>query len=115
MNNLNTSNEKYYHLYLHPTSTEVLFYFIPDEFNDKLRSINDFKIGFYNVDFNDYLKRVYDNQRHGLLQGKTYIQYIGKEKLNIEPKKHNIIEYNNMYYYEYDYIDIPDNLKLFFI
>lgn len=112
--NENNQDGKYYHLYLHPCSTSVLYYFIPDEFNDILKSDKDFEIGFYETNFNDYLNKVYDQERHGSLRGENYIQYKGKEKLNIEPDEHNIYKYKDMYYYEYDGSDIPDNLKIFF-
>ena len=112
--NENKQDEKYFHLYLHPCSTSVLYYFIPDEFNDKLKSDKDFKIGYYGTDFKDYLSKIYDEERHGSLKGKNYIQYLGKKKLNIEPKKHNIYKYSDMYYYEYNGSDIPDSLKVHF-
>ena len=107
--------EKYYHLYLHPCSTCVLYYFIPDEFNDILKSDEDFKIGQYKADFNDYLNKTYDKDRHGSLKGKNYIQYFGKEKLSIKPTKNNTLyEYKDMYYYEFGDTTSPNNLKVYF-
>ena len=103
-----------FHLYLHPTSGGVLYYLIPDEFNDILKSDSDFEIGHWGTPFIKYLTTYYDKDRHGSLKGKPYIQYFGKKELNFKPKKHNIYEYKDMYYYEYDSSDIPKEIEYFF-
>jgi hypothetical protein len=109
------TDENYFHLYRHPCSTSTLYYIIPDKFINRLKSDKNFKIGFYGTDFNDYLSKIYDNERHGSLQGKSYIEYFGKKKLNISPKEHNTYNYKDMYYYEYDNSDIPKEVNAFFI
>jgi len=109
-------NKKFFgdfHLYLHPTSGGALFYLIPDEFNDILKSDKDFKIGFWQKNFNDYLAKYYDDIQ-GSLNGKAHIRYFGKHKLNFSPKEINTYEYKDMYYYEYDTSDIPRDIRILF-
>ena len=98
--------EKEFHIYVHPCSLGALYYFIPDELNEIIKEDEDFKIGFYGTNFNEYLTKIYDKSEHGKLIGKTYIRCLGKKLLNIEPLDCNIYKYKDLQYYEFDMFEL---------
>jgi hypothetical protein len=93
-----------YHFYEHPCSTHGLFYAIPNEWNDILEHDEDFKIGMYGTPFKEYLEEIYDQPRHGKLQGRHFIEHVGTKEMEM-PKWAEKLRYEDeetgAYYYEF--------------
>ena len=109
------SDETKYHVYEHPCSTCVLYYFIPDQFIDEIKNDKNFKIGFYGTDFNDYINKYYKKDHH--MKGSAYIISHDIFKLNLpdwcEDKYNKHTLKNGMYYYEFDSADIKKLKDMF--
>ena len=71
-----------------------------------IKEDKDFKIGFFETNFNEYLTKLYNKSEHGKLIGKTYIQCLGKKLLNIKPLDCNIYKYKDLQYYEFDRFEL---------
>ena len=95
----NFTNDITYHVYKHPCSTHLLYYLIPDKYNDMLKNDKNFKIGMYKTPFKEYLNTFYDEKKHG--SNKSLIEHIGEYKIDIPKWAHKYDTETGAYYYEF--------------